>query len=59
LVLLGIENVSRLGSAGTSFGGPSEGEAITWAGDRLFVWGGVRWDAGEPTILAAGWIWKP
>ena len=59
LVLLGIENVPRSGSASTSFGGPSEGEAITWAGDRLLVWGGVRWDAGEPTSLAAGSIWKP
>jgi hypothetical protein len=33
--------------------------AITWAGDRLFVWGGVRWEGSEPTILAEGWIWEP
>jgi hypothetical protein len=33
-----------------------EGQAITWAGDRLFVWGGVRWDGSEPTILDDGWL---
>ena len=38
-------------------GGAHEGQAITWAGDRLFVWGGVRWDGAEPTILADGWLW--
>jgi hypothetical protein len=35
-----------------------EGQAITWAGDHLFVWGGVRWD-GEGTILDGGWLWSP
>jgi hypothetical protein len=36
-----------------------EGQALAWAGDQLFVWGGVRWDGMEPTILDAGWIWDP
>lgn len=35
-----------------------EGQALTWADDRLFVWGGVRWDGTEPTILADGWLWS-
>jgi hypothetical protein len=35
-----------------------EGQAVTWAGDRLFVWGGVRWDGNEPTILGDGWLWS-
>jgi hypothetical protein len=37
------------------------GSAETWAGDRLFVWGGVR--HGEGTGLgelrADGWTWRP
>ena len=36
-----------------------EGQALTWANDRLFVWGGVRWDGMEPTILTDGWLWSP
>jgi hypothetical protein len=36
-----------------------EGQSVTWAGDRLFVWGGVRWDGNEPTILGDGWLWSP
>lgn len=36
-----------------------EGQALTWAGDRFFVWGGVRWDGMEPTILDEGWLWNP
>jgi hypothetical protein len=35
-----------------------EGQAVTWAGDHLFVWGGVRWDGNEPTILGDGWLWS-
>jgi hypothetical protein len=35
-----------------------EGQAVTWAGDRLFVWGGVRWGGNEPTILGDGWLWS-
>lgn len=37
------------------------GPAETWAGDRLFVWGGVRY--GEGTGLGElhddGWTWRP
>ena len=40
-------------------GSAEEGEAVTWAGDRLFVWGGVRWDGDEPTVLSDGWFWRP
>lgn len=36
-----------------------EGQALTWAGDQFFVWGGVRWDGMEPAILDTGWIWDP
>jgi hypothetical protein len=39
-------------------GSAHEGQAVTWAGDRLFVWGGVRWDGNEPTILGDGWLWS-
>jgi hypothetical protein len=36
-----------------------EGHAVTWAGDRLFAWGGVRWDGDDFTLLADGWSWSP
>ncbi|MGH2634861.1 MAG: hypothetical protein ACRDHU_01735 [Actinomycetota bacterium] len=36
-----------------------EGPAIAWAGDGLFVWGGVRWNGAEPKLLSDGWLWEP
>jgi hypothetical protein len=45
---------------------PSVGETAVWAGDRLFVWGGIRWkpranplDDQEGTLLAQGAVWSP
>jgi len=40
-------------------GAAHEGEAGVWAGDRVFVWGGARWDGDEATLLDDGWIWTP
>jgi hypothetical protein len=40
-------------------GGPTESQALTWTGDALFAWGGVRWDDDEPTLLSEGWLWRP
>ena len=40
-------------------GGAEQGEAAVWAGDRLMVWGGVRWNGAEPTLLDIGWAWLP
>jgi hypothetical protein len=40
-------------------GAADEGEAAVWAGDRLFVWGGARWEGDEATLLDDGWIWTP
>jgi hypothetical protein len=35
--------------------------ATVWAGDRLFVWGGVRFDEEHPAgeLRSAGWTWRP
>jgi hypothetical protein len=35
--------------------------ATAWAGDRLFVWGGVRFDEEHPAgqLRSAGWSWRP
>ena len=35
--------------------------ATVWAGDRLFVWGGVRFDQAHPggQLQSAGWTWRP
>jgi hypothetical protein len=35
--------------------------ATAWAGDRLFVWGGVRFDEAHPAgqLRSAGWTWRP
>jgi hypothetical protein len=35
--------------------------ATAWAGDRLFVWGGVRFDDAHPAgqLRSAGWTWRP
>jgi hypothetical protein len=43
---------------------PDEEGAAVWAGDRLFVWGGVRWIDPDPfsaeaVLLADGWSWRP
>ena len=38
------------------------GSAATgWAGDRLFVWGGLRFDEEHPAgqLRSAGWTWRP
>ena len=45
-------------------GPPADQVAATWAGDRLFVWGGVAWqgginDPGRPRLLDTGWTWSP
>lgn len=40
-------------------GAATEAAAAVWAGDRLVLWGGVRWDGMEPTILGDGWSWAP
>jgi hypothetical protein len=34
-------------------------QALTWAGDRLFAWGGVRWDGEEAEIVSDAWTWRP
>ena len=35
-------------------------QAVTWADDRLFVWGGVRWEGDESfSLVSDGWFWKP
>lgn len=36
-----------------------EGQAMTCASDRLFVYGGVRWDGDDATILSDAWFWLP
>lgn len=36
-----------------------EGQAITWAGEGLFVWGGVRWDGDDPSLVSDAWMWRP
>jgi META domain len=38
-----------------------QGARTVWAGDRLFVWGGARFDAAHPSgqLLGAGWSWRP
>jgi heat shock protein HslJ len=35
--------------------------ATAWAGDRLFVWGGARFDEAHPggQLRSAGWTWRP
>lgn len=38
---------------------PAHEQAMTWGDDRLFVWGGVRWDDDRPTLLGEGWLWTP
>lgn len=40
-------------------GSAEEGQAITWAGDGLFVWDGVVWDGDEPTLVSDAWFWHP
>jgi hypothetical protein len=38
---------------------PDGTAAVTWAGDRLFVWGGVSWNGGTGLLLGVGWTWTP
>ena len=38
---------------------PDGTAAVTWADDRLFVWGGVSWNGGVGQLLGVGWIWSP
>lgn len=37
------------------------GQASVWAGDRLMVWGGARFDDDTPAgeLLGTGWTWQP
>lgn len=36
-----------------------EGGAVTWAGDRLVVWGGIGSQPDGLRLLNSGWIWTP
>lgn len=38
-----------------------EGAVAVWAGDRLIVWGGIRWNHSntEAEMVEAGWSWIP
>jgi hypothetical protein len=38
---------------------PDGTAAVTWAADRLFLWGGVSWNAGAGMLLGVGWVWSP
>ena len=35
------------------------GAAVTWAGDRIFVWGGASWASGSGMLLGAGFAYVP
>ena len=35
------------------------GQAATWAGDRLFVWGGATAAVDRTILSSEGWIWIP
>jgi hypothetical protein len=39
--------------------GPESEMAAAWMGDRLVIWGGVRWDGSEARLYDDGWIWEP
>lgn len=39
--------------------GEEAGAASVWAGDRLFLWGGVRSNGAATTLLDNGWTWRP
>lgn len=39
--------------------GEEAGGASVWAGDRLFVWGGVRSNGAAAALLSDGWTWQP
>lgn len=39
--------------------GEEAGAASVWAGDRLFVWGGVRSNGAGAALLGDGWTWQP
>lgn len=40
-------------------GGPDGDTAAVWIDDRLYIWGGVRWQGSEGIILREGWAWTP
>ena len=40
-------------------GAADSGEAVMWAGDGLFVWGGVRWEGVNATLVNSGFFWRP
>jgi hypothetical protein len=35
------------------------GQAATWAGDRLFVWGGASEGMDRTILTSDGWTWIP
>ena len=39
----------------------AQGATLAWVGDRLFVWGGSRFDPAGTTgrVLSTGWTWRP
>jgi hypothetical protein len=43
----------------TPAGADREAIAGAWAGDRLVVWGGARWDGSDWTLLDDGFSWLP
>lgn len=36
-----------------------QGPSVTWAGDRLFVWGGAMFDGSPKGLRDDGWTWTP
>ncbi len=39
--------------------GEEAGAASVWAGDRLFLWGGVRSNGAAAVLVGDGWTWLP
>jgi hypothetical protein len=39
--------------------GEEAGAASAWAGDGLFLWGGVRSNGAATTLHGDGWTWQP
>ena len=39
--------------------GEEAGAASVWAGDRLFLWGGVRSNGAAAGLVGDGWTWLP
>lgn len=38
---------------------PDSEEAVAWVDERLLVWGGVRYDGNEGSLVGEGWVWAP